>query len=361
MDIRTKDGILLQGVPDGTPDDVIKARIEKIRGGPASAVMEGRFAPYVDDQITKGAYHAGGKVAEMATSLGASPEVAGGAGYATNVGLQAIPALIGGGAGSFIGNLAKSAGQRVMRGALKPSVLEAISGKGDRAAITMLDNGANVTQGGIRKLLEKELNLGGQEKALVSGSSDVLSKQQLADALTATEKRFTSQVDPMNDIESIRALKDRFLNHPSLPTNDVPVQMAQELKQGTYKVLGDKAYTGELKGAEAEGQKALARALREGIESKIPAVAPINAERSDLINAIKIATHRDAVAGNKNPLGGFPLLAHSPQAALAMMADRSELFKSLLARALYTGGKPTSTALGASAGAMYGASNEEPR
>lgn len=31
MDIQTKDGILLRGIPDGTPDDAIKARIEKIR------------------------------------------------------------------------------------------------------------------------------------------------------------------------------------------------------------------------------------------------------------------------------------------------------------------------------------------
>jgi hypothetical protein len=31
MDIQTKDGIILRGIPDGTPDDVIKARIEKIR------------------------------------------------------------------------------------------------------------------------------------------------------------------------------------------------------------------------------------------------------------------------------------------------------------------------------------------
>jgi hypothetical protein len=35
MDITTKDGITLRGIPDGTPDEVIKARIEQIRGGPA--------------------------------------------------------------------------------------------------------------------------------------------------------------------------------------------------------------------------------------------------------------------------------------------------------------------------------------
>jgi hypothetical protein len=36
MDIQTKDGILLRGIPDGTPDEVIKARIEKIRAESAT-------------------------------------------------------------------------------------------------------------------------------------------------------------------------------------------------------------------------------------------------------------------------------------------------------------------------------------
>lgn len=33
MDIQTKDGILLRNIPDGTPDSVIKARLDKIRAG----------------------------------------------------------------------------------------------------------------------------------------------------------------------------------------------------------------------------------------------------------------------------------------------------------------------------------------
>jgi len=32
MDIQTKDGILLRNIPDGTSDDVIKARLQEIRG-----------------------------------------------------------------------------------------------------------------------------------------------------------------------------------------------------------------------------------------------------------------------------------------------------------------------------------------
>lgn len=114
----------------------------------------------------------------------------------------------------------------------------------------------------------------------------------------------------------------------------VPVQLAQELKQGTYARLGDKAYSGELKSAEAESGKALARGWREQIEKVVPEVAPINKERSDLINAIKVATRREAIEGNKNPMG-LSMLAHSPQVALLMMADRSATVRSALANYMH--------------------------
>lgn len=46
MDIQTKDGILLRGIPDGTPDDVIKARIATIRAERPTAAPDTR--PLVD-------------------------------------------------------------------------------------------------------------------------------------------------------------------------------------------------------------------------------------------------------------------------------------------------------------------------
>ncbi len=45
MDIQTKDGILLRGIPDGTPDDVIKARINDIRAGKQSQAAVQNAAP----------------------------------------------------------------------------------------------------------------------------------------------------------------------------------------------------------------------------------------------------------------------------------------------------------------------------
>lgn len=45
MDIQTKDGIVLRGIPDGTPDEAIKARIEKIRAEGMGAAPQPTAAP----------------------------------------------------------------------------------------------------------------------------------------------------------------------------------------------------------------------------------------------------------------------------------------------------------------------------
>jgi hypothetical protein len=85
---------------------------------------------------------------------------------------------------------------------------------------------------------------------------------------------------------------------------------AQNLKQGTYRVLGDKAFTGELKAAAAEGQKALARGLKEEIEAVFPEIKSLNAREGSLIelqNALNRFVSREA---NHQMTGiGTPLVA----------------------------------------------------
>lgn len=326
-----------------------------IRGGPIPAVlgMAGAGLENMNDLISKGAYKAGGAVSEGATKLGASPEVAGGAGYATNVALQAIPALIGGQAGSKAGNLLQTAGQKVMKSALKPSTTMA-PGKAAAAVKTMLDEGANVTAGGIEKLQGKRAALASAVDDILNNSSAKVNKYQVAKALRDTEGKFANQVTPTSDLDAIQRVKGEFLR--TRPTT-MPIKEAHELKKGTYAVLGDKAYKGELKAAETEAQKALARGLRQQTESGAPEIAPLNAKQSELINAIKAAISREAVSGNKDPIGlGF--MAANPKVTAAFMANRSELAKSLLARLLYSGGKPMATAAGAGVGAAY-ANQEE--
>lgn len=116
----------------------------------------------------------------------------------------------------------------------------------------------------------------------------------------------------------------------------LPVEIAQKLKQGTYRVL--KGKYGEVGSASTEAQKALARGLKEGISEAVPAVAPLNARESALLDALAVAERRAMMDANKNPFG-LSSLSPSPAGFMAFMADRSGQLKSLLARGTYGASK----------------------
>lgn len=82
MDIQTKDGILLRGIPDGTPDDEIKARIAKIRAERSVPPTE-KFVPSGEKDPPIGEMIAGNPVTRFA--LGAASPVLGAAQLGANI------------------------------------------------------------------------------------------------------------------------------------------------------------------------------------------------------------------------------------------------------------------------------------
>ena len=331
----------------GLMDTLGNAAIQGVRTmGPMGAVM-GLVNPGIEEAnkvLQSGAYKTGEKV----TDVTGSPEL----GYAANIAVQATPTIIGGVIGSQAGKIGQSAGKKLMRMALKPSTTLGPE-KTEKAVQTMLTEdvgnlmpGANVTQKGIDQLQNKREQLAAAVERLTNSSNKKINKYVVARALKDTEAKFGNQVNPNADIDAIQKVKAEFLQTRAA---DMPVSEAHSLKQGTYRVLGDKAYKGELKSADMEAQKALARGLRQQTEAAVPEIAPLNAQQSDLINAIKAAISRNATSGNKDPIGlGF--LAGNPLAAAGFMANRSEYIKSLLARLLYNTSRPVGTAAGASSG-----------
>ena len=171
----------------------------------------------------------------------------------------------------------------------------------------------------------------------MQNSPAIVDKYAVGYRLSKVMDDFTKQVAPSSDIAAIQRAFDDFTNHPLLThTRDIPVQLAEELKQGTYRSLGDKAY-GELKGADITAQKALAMGLKEEIAAAVPAVRPLNAAESKLLNALSVSERRVMIEANKNPLG-LGWLSTNPVKLAGWMADRSGLFKSLIARMLNTSG-----------------------
>jgi len=334
-----------------------------IKGGPLGGITAGMSEGIKNfGALTERAGYRSGEAVTDALAPHVPAEVAGAAGYATNVGVQAIPTLVGASLGGQAGKtIGQSAGKSVMQSALKPPKADILSGDADKAVKTMLEKGINVSRAGIfgkggdAKLQGLANDLNAEVKRLISTSSDTVTKSNAAKEIYKIIKVFRNQANPSSDIRAIVRSWDEF---NKVTPNSIPIQMAQDLKQGTYAALKNKAFSGELKNADIEAQKALARGLKQSIEQKVPSVAPVNKELGEIINALRMVENRAGMAGNLN-LAGLSGAAMNPKVAALMMADRSSVLKSLLARSLYSGGGAAGTAIGGTAGAVYSNQNEQ--
>ena len=168
----------------------------------------------------------------------------------------------------------------------------------------------------------------------LANSNATAQKPDVLNRLYDVMDRVERQATPQSDIKNVQSAWNDFSQHPLIPGNDIPVQLAQDIKRGTYRQIRDKY--GEQGAASVEAQKAIARGLKEEIAKAVPEIGPLNARESELLNALKLVERRAAIEGNKNPVGLMPL-TNNPAMAGAFLADRSALVKSLLARAINPG------------------------
>lgn len=237
--------------------------------------------------------------------------------------------------GGIIGNAgyeaASSAANKLMQSAVKPTIAQLKNGEAKTAVQTLLDYGISPTSAGVNKLRSLIDDINNQIAGKISSSNATVNKQAVVNRLGDVEQRFSNQVAPTSDLSAIRNVADEFMGHPLYAGADIPVQAAQSLKQGTYKVLEGKF--GEAGSAATEAQKGLARGLKEEIAQVVPGVGALNAEESRLLKTLSVSERRALMDLNKNPMG-FAALATNPMSWAAFMADRSVAFKSLAARML---------------------------
>lgn len=299
--------------------------------------------PLLANSLRSGGFSLGGSTGN--TALNALTRVAGGAGSGaasaglTNPETTGSGALIGGmfpvvgkaagETGNFISNKLNDSARSLMQSALKPTIEQLRTGKAERAITTLLDEGINPTRAGVNKLKDKIWNINSEVANKIGSSNAMIDKQNVLNTLQDVRAGFANQVSPTSDLNAIQGVADDFLNHPSFLGNMLPVQKAQELKQGTYKVL--KGKYGEAGSAATEAQKGLARGLKDEISKAVPEVASLNAKESQLINALSVAERRALMDANKNTMG-LAALASNPVGWAAFMADRSAAFKSIAAR-----------------------------
>lgn len=261
-----------------------------------------------------------------------------GAQAATNAAGQKLGQVVG----DKIVQGAKAGGAWLMQSALKPAqkaTLGAIKqGQVPAVVRTLLDEGVNVTPGGIEKL-NGIIGASNAEIKAALGSipaNQSISPLAVAGRLSPMARQAAKQVNPADDLATISNTGQEFLGAHG--AQNLTPQAAQEMKSATYRALSDKAY-GEIKGTAIEGQKALARGLKEEIEREAAAagidIGALNAREGAAITARDAIAKRVAMVGNRDP-AGLAWLAHSPTTFIMALAERSPVVKTLLARGLWT-------------------------
>ncbi len=299
-------------------------------------------------------YNGGAAVNDAAAKVLPAP-IAAGLGTVANAALEAVPMALGGAVGAAAKPVAQATGTWLMGKAVRPILADRLSGKADRAIATMLEEGYNPTRGGVEAMGERAAKNDALSSALIANSPASVNKYAVADRLRPVLDAAETSPLPNSGTNTVSNAWSEFLSHPKLQgTSDIPVQLAQAMKQRAYREMGDSAYGLGLKPvAERDSLNGLARGLKEEIEGVVPEVAPINAETSAILNAKKVAQRRAFTEANNNPVSlGTTIAAatHNPMLALSMWANSSSYAKSMLARMLYTGGKGAPTT-GAAAGA----------
>ena len=220
-----------------------------------------------------------------------------------------IPVGIGMAAKAGIGKLANSRlPEELQRSAFKDTKGKTLAIKDENLASTLKhDIGPN--REGYDRAFDILNKAGNQTASEIenAGANNIppLTMDEVLQRTYPTIQKLSQQVAPNEDLSAAKTAIDQFKEHPLLPkdtigtgkfnpitdeeimkqvsTGQIPVYIAQQIKQGTYQQL--KGKFGQLGNARVETEKDLARGLKEGIESRIP-VSDSNKTSSEILGAL---------------------------------------------------------------------------
>lgn len=249
-----------------------------------------------------------------------------GAGASVGLGLSMVaPEVLP----SAIGKLAPKAAmealsKRMYQSALKPPPGSYSTAEVSNMVNTGLDNKIPVSEAGASRLNQLVSDLNDKVKAQIAGgakSGATIDPYDVSVRADQIKAKFANQVNPEADAAAIDSSKQEFLRQNSIPPasgigpsqpNPIPVDEAQALKQGTYRQLKANAYNG-MSNATVEAQKALARGIKEELETQFPEIKGLNAREGQMINldgalerAIRRTNNRDilSIGGKLASLAG---------------------------------------------------------
>jgi hypothetical protein len=257
---------------------------------------------------------------------------------------EGATAAAGEAGGRAVGEVAKKAGKLVYKTALRPS--QGIQREFGDVAESGLRRGTPVDTRGLERT----------EGALRSNSASVdklLADAEAAGAAPLTTKEVASEFGDVfqqgrrqtqiGKPDPRPAVVGRLKAFNARNPNGIPLTRAQELK-GEAQDLATRAYRAEdlgnpINDLSAASDKAMARGLRKGIETRVPDVGPINADSQELIGllrAVEDATRRNVpgVGSLRSLLGDFMPSVASRSGIALDRAGRSPLVPAAFRTAL---------------------------
>lgn len=275
--------------------------------------MAARGMEEVSNAIEHGAYDAGGRV----TDLTGSPV----AGYATNVGIQSIPALAGAWGGSTqVAPRAVEMARRLVRSAIKPPS-SMNSAKVEQAISSIIEKDIPTTNSSMEALGTKSKAIDDKVEAMIAKSEARVPRGETERHLI-NEIRATGEADVVDpEMAKMGTALERYRE---LRPENMPVQMVHAAKKANYAATGNRPYMQNPDANTAMADKirmSLARGQREATVNAAPETAPLLKEQSDMLNVMKVAGPRLLMEGNKNPIG-MGSITPSTARLLMWMIDR---------------------------------------
>jgi uncharacterized radical SAM superfamily protein len=274
------------------------------------------------------------KIAGVLESAGLSPEESQAHAQAISLGLMmgafhSGPKLLGKSVRAGLRKIPQQFVDKVYRTALQERYNETRGNEGiEKNLRTGLDEGIIVGRSGMEKgntTIDAINDI--IDQVVKSAPGERISVEDIAASLDGLKKRFSDQVNPQSDMELIDKVKQNFLDHPSAENGTLSYEQLQNIKKGTYRAQGKRAY-GEQKGATIESEKTLAHEARVVLGERFPELNNLNAREGAMIELMKAVERRFAEVSRRTVLSikDIPgiLLDHPViQSKLAIALDRA--------------------------------------
>ena len=244
-----------------------------------------------------------------------------------------------------------------MTSAVKPPAAMRKSGEATKAIETMLQKGVSPTSSGLEAAKGAVDDLEIAIQTTLENSPGVVNPAKVASSIKSAFDEVKFKLGRVENEADINTALEKFLSHPEIAphANQLPVAIANRLKQSFYAEVGPRSYVPGSSGqmsptAYDKAQKSLAGGLKEAISQAEPNVVPNLKEQQEMMRVVNLLKERVGASQSQNIYGLGGAMSPSVTRLLIFWADRYPWFKGWAARALYSVATPVTAGAGVAAG-----------